>query len=93
MKIDSTFVGDLDAGRTADRAIVRAVIDLAKACGLRTIAEGVESRAQHELLASLGRDAIQGWLVAAAMPADDLDRWRQEHGQRRTRIGSTIAGR
>ena len=48
---------------------------LAGACGLRTIAEGVETEAQRVCLAAIGCDAIQGWLIAHAMPATELETW------------------
>jgi diguanylate cyclase (GGDEF)-like protein len=76
VKIDRQFVVDLGTGGAADRAIVRSVIELAHACGLRTIAEGVETEEQHRTLADLGCDAIQGWVIARAMPPDELARWR-----------------
>lgn len=75
VKIDRQFIVDLESGQAADRAIVRSVIDLARACGLRTIAEGVETDGQRQALVELGCDAIQGWLFAAAMPAQELETW------------------
>jgi diguanylate cyclase (GGDEF)-like protein len=82
VKIDRQFVVDLASGDPADRAIVRSVIDLARACGLRTVAEGVETDGQREALVELGCDAIQGWLFAAAMPAADLEAWVTAHPAR-----------
>ncbi|MCC5947500.1 MAG: EAL domain-containing protein [Nitriliruptoraceae bacterium] len=75
VKIDRQFVIDLDAGDAADRAVVRAVIELAHACGLRTIAEGVETEAQRATLAGLGCDVIQGWLIAPALTAEEFASW------------------
>ena len=75
VKIDRAFVTELGAGEEADVAIVRAIVDLARACGLRTIAEGVESDAQRDRLVAIGCEAIQGWLIAPAMPARELEPW------------------
>jgi diguanylate cyclase (GGDEF)-like protein len=75
VKIDRQFIVDLESGDAADHAIVRSVIDLARACGLRTVAEGVETDGQRRALVELGCDAIQGWLFAAAMPPRELEAW------------------
>lgn len=66
LKIDRSFVTALqeDAGAAA---IVKAIIDLARALGLHTIAEGVETAAQSALLRAIGCDEVQGFLVAAPM--------------------------
>jgi len=74
VKIDKGFVDDVvtDAG---DRAVVRAVVDIAHTLGLRVVAEGVEQDAQHLLLVELGVDEIQGYLHARPMPALDMAAW------------------
>ena len=53
-------------------AIVRAVIDLAAALGLQTVAEGVESRAQATALDHLGCTLAQGFLFARPVPATEM---------------------
>jgi EAL domain-containing protein (putative c-di-GMP-specific phosphodiesterase class I) len=71
VKLDRSFV----AGVTTDpgaRAIVAAVVHLAKALGMESIAEGVEHAAQVELLRSFGCDAVQGNLIAAPVDASTL---------------------
>jgi EAL domain-containing protein (putative c-di-GMP-specific phosphodiesterase class I) len=74
VKIDKTFV-DAVVRDAADRAVVRAVVDIAHTLGLRVVAEGVEEVAQHELLQALGVDEMQGYLHARPMPAQDLSQW------------------
>ena len=54
-----------------DGAVVRAVVDLARSLGVRTIAEGVEDRAQMEVLRELRCDAVQGFLFSVPLPADE----------------------
>lgn len=54
---------DVIATDSFDYEIVKAVITLAKSIGIRTIAEGVESEDQLEILTSLGCDEVQGFLV------------------------------
>ena len=72
VKIDQRFVADLRQD-PASEAIVSAVVELAHALGMTVVAEGVETIEQHELLASLGTDACQGFYFARPMTADDLD--------------------
>jgi diguanylate cyclase (GGDEF)-like protein/PAS domain S-box-containing protein len=69
IKIDRSFVSDLDR-REDCRAIVSAVIGLARNLGMVTLAEGVEDSAQLERLRSEGCSMVQGWLFGRAMPAE-----------------------
>jgi len=70
LKIDRGFVAGMDAGRD-DAAVVSAVIGLARALGLRTVAEGIETEAQRDRLVDLGVDIGQGFLWSRAVPVDD----------------------
>ncbi|KAF1048100.1 EAL domain-containing protein [Xylophilus sp.] len=75
LKIDMSFVRDMLA-EAGSLAIVTAVIGLARALGLRTVAEGVETQAQAARLRELGCGAAQGWLHDRALPAAGLQaRW------------------
>ncbi len=69
IKIDRSFVHDL-ANDHEDRAIVRAVIDMAHAIGAEVVAEGVETTEVRDALRQLGCDQAQGYLFAR--PADAL---------------------
>jgi EAL domain-containing protein (putative c-di-GMP-specific phosphodiesterase class I) len=71
LKLDRAFVAGLGADE-ADRAIVTAIMALAAALGLKTVAEGVEERDQAERLLRLGCEVVQGWLYAPAVAADEL---------------------
>jgi EAL domain-containing protein (putative c-di-GMP-specific phosphodiesterase class I) len=63
VKIDRAFVTGV--GRDpADFAVARAVVDLARAMGRCTVAEGVETTEQYHVLRGVGVDAFQGWLFA-----------------------------
>ncbi len=63
VKIDRAFVTGV--GRDpADFAVARAVVDLARAMGRSTVAEGVETTEQYHVLRGVGVDAFQGWLFA-----------------------------
>ncbi|WP_406145777.1 putative bifunctional diguanylate cyclase/phosphodiesterase [Streptomyces sp. NBC_01012] len=85
LKIDRSFVARL-AVDNEDAEIVRCTIDLAHSLGLIVVAEGVEDDETWERLRDLRCDAVQGWLVAAAMPPQETTAWlraRGEHGWRR----------
>jgi EAL domain-containing protein (putative c-di-GMP-specific phosphodiesterase class I) len=74
VKIDRSFVLGMATDR-GDAAIVRSVIDLAEALGLRAVAEGVEDERTWRLLAAAGCHAAQGWFHARPMSAADLADW------------------
>jgi diguanylate cyclase (GGDEF)-like protein len=74
VKIDRSFVLGMATDR-GDAAIVRSVIDLGEALGLRVVAEGVEDERTWRLLAAAGCHAAQGWFHARPMPAEDLAAW------------------
>jgi diguanylate cyclase (GGDEF)-like protein/PAS domain S-box-containing protein len=69
LKIDRTFVADLLTSDT-NASIVRATIGLAKELRLKTVGEGVETRAQANFLVKLGCDVLQGFLFARPMEPD-----------------------
>ncbi|MFF0741843.1 putative bifunctional diguanylate cyclase/phosphodiesterase [Streptomyces sp. NPDC004111] len=81
LKIDRSFVARL-AVDTEDGEIVRCTIDLAHSLGLLVVAEGVEDDETWERLRDLGCDAVQGWLVAAAMPPEEATAWLLARGSR-----------
>ena len=60
-----------------DATIVRSIIDLADALGLRVVAEGVETASAWEALHHMGCDAAQGWFLSKALPADEATTWLQ----------------
>lgn len=72
LKIDRRFVERIPGEGTA---IALAIIALARSFGLVVVAEGVETREQLECLRDIGCDLVQGWVYAAAMPADELLAW------------------
>ncbi|MFD9393087.1 putative bifunctional diguanylate cyclase/phosphodiesterase [Streptomyces sp. NPDC060000] len=81
LKIDRSFVARL-AVDTEDAEIVRCTVDLAHSLGLLVVAEGVEDDETWERLRDLGCDAVQGWLVAAAMPPEETTAWLRARGSR-----------
>ncbi|MFI1827982.1 putative bifunctional diguanylate cyclase/phosphodiesterase [Streptomyces sp. NPDC020412] len=81
LKIDRSFVARL-AVDAQDAEIVRCTVDLAHSLGLLVVAEGVEDDETWERLRDLGCDAVQGWLVAAAMPPQETTAWLRARGER-----------
>jgi diguanylate cyclase (GGDEF)-like protein len=78
VKLDKSFVDGIEiddgdpAAREAREAVARAVIQLAGALGLDTVAEGIENAAQARRLRELGYTLGQGFHLARPMPAADL---------------------
>jgi diguanylate cyclase (GGDEF)-like protein len=74
VKIDGSFVAGVPA-LAADRAVVEAIVQMARRLGLRTIAEGVERADQRRYLEEVGVDAAQGYLLKSPVPAVELAAW------------------
>jgi EAL domain-containing protein (putative c-di-GMP-specific phosphodiesterase class I) len=67
LKIDQSFVRDVLKSAN-DAAIVRTILSLAQSMELAVVAEGVETRGQHEFLAQCGCKAFQGYLFGRPAP-------------------------
>ncbi len=74
LKIDQSFIRNL-ASSAEDAAIVRAIIQMARSFGLRTIAEGVENEQVLALLRLYRCDEAQGYHHARPLPAEDFLRY------------------
>jgi len=71
IKIDRCFVADIDdAGGSP--VIVQAVVNIASASNMTTVAEGVETEAQREMLRALGCTEMQGYLFSRPRPAAEV---------------------
>jgi len=73
LKIDRSFVSGLP-GNPNDVAITQAMLAMAKSLGLCTIAEGIETQAQHEFLLREGCVEGQGFLYSIPQPAQEIAR-------------------
>ncbi|HEV8392386.1 MAG TPA: EAL domain-containing response regulator [Dongiaceae bacterium] len=80
IKVDRTFVTDCTSSAES-RSIVRVVIDLAHALGMKAVAEGVESVEALDLLRELGCDQAQGYFIARPIAAGDVPDAMLKHKQ------------
>ena len=89
LKIDRSFIRDVDQNRDQQN-LVTAILSLAERLGLETLAEGVETPAEHALLAQLGCGHVQGFVIAKPMAVEDLASWLV--AQRETRAKALRIG-
>ena len=71
LKIDRSFIRDLDVDQD-DRAIASTIVSMGRSLRLTVLAEGVEKKAQLELLRNMGCDMAQGYLFSRALPAEEM---------------------
>jgi diguanylate cyclase (GGDEF)-like protein len=72
LKVDQSFVASLGETATAG-PVLRAIVELGNALFMQVIAEGIETRAQVEFLASIGCQYGQGHYFHRAMPAEEFE--------------------
>ncbi|PCH51463.1 MAG: diguanylate cyclase [Cellvibrionales bacterium] len=72
LKIDQIFIKDMEQN-SDDRALVKGIIALADSLGMKTIAEGVETEAQRDIVSGLGCNIIQGYLISKPVPLDEFE--------------------
>ena len=81
LKIDRSFVRDLEQG-TRDDAIVRSAVELSHSLGLKVVAEGIETPAAWTALLRLGCDYAQGYFISRPMPPEQVVSWIHEANAR-----------
>ena len=75
LKIDQSFIRDMLIDNTSN-AIVRAVLVMSDALGLKVVAEGVETSAHRDFLVEHGCQICQGYLLGRPMP---IEAWEEAH--------------
>jgi PAS domain S-box-containing protein len=71
LKVDASFIESMTTSRES-RKIVAAVVGLGHSLGLATVAEGVETAEQADMLLRLSCEFGQGWLYGRPMPAEEI---------------------
>lgn len=74
VKIDRSFVIRCEHSEY-HKALIEATVRFARTLGLSTVAEGVETAAQAELITALGVEKAQGYLYSKPLSAGDFERW------------------
>ncbi|GAA1638960.1 sensor domain-containing protein [Georgenia ruanii] len=78
LKIDRSFIEPLARDASAV-TILRAIIDMARAAGLTTVAEGIETPSQKAQVQALGGELGQGFLWSRPLAAEDVPGWLAQH--------------
>ena len=73
LKIDRTFVHQITQN-ASDATLAEAIVVMAHKLGIKTIAEGVETSAQRDMLVSFGCDYLQGYLFSRPVPAEKFEK-------------------
>jgi EAL domain-containing protein (putative c-di-GMP-specific phosphodiesterase class I) len=92
VKIDSSFVSRL-LESPDDEVVVKSIVDLAAALGIRSVAEGVESADTAAALLAMGCVAAQGWHFCRPLNAASATAWLAEHGEPVLREARPVNGR
>ena len=72
LKIDRSFVKDLDSERCTQKLLLESIASMAKQLNLHTVAEGVETDSQLQQVCALGIDTIQGYYYSKPVSGDQL---------------------
>ncbi len=80
VKIDRAFIEHIGID-SRDFGFLKALIDLISYLGMQSIAEGVETVSQYELLSMTSCDLYQGHYFARSMPAGEVERWLRQRAQ------------
>jgi EAL domain-containing protein (putative c-di-GMP-specific phosphodiesterase class I) len=73
VKIDEAFITSLEATEGMNRAIVEAIVNVSHSLAMSTVAEGVESIHQVEVLRDFGADVAQGFFFAGPLPFEKAE--------------------
>jgi len=74
LKIDQSFIRGIGKlGQGTDAVITKAIVSLAQALNLRTVAEGVEHVQEKNYLESIGCDDMQGYLFSKPLPVEEIN--------------------
>jgi EAL domain-containing protein (putative c-di-GMP-specific phosphodiesterase class I) len=74
LKIDRTFIAQLTE-TDGDVELVRSILQIGRSLHMVTIAEGIETEEQSDLVTDMGCELGQGYLFARPLPVGDVDAW------------------
>jgi EAL domain-containing protein (putative c-di-GMP-specific phosphodiesterase class I) len=77
IKLDQTFIANAATQQSA-RIILESTIDMAKKLGIVTVAEGIETEQDWDLLRELGCDLAQGYLIAKPIESSEFLTWARD---------------
>jgi diguanylate cyclase (GGDEF)-like protein len=78
VKIDRSFVSQADTS-AHHRVLIEATVKVAQSLGMRTVAEGIETQSQAEIVRAQSCDKAQGYFYSRPLPAPDLLAWLDSH--------------
>lgn len=78
LKIDRAFIGELNSSNSSDN-IASLIVALGRQFNLATIAEGIETEEQRQLLQEMGCQEGQGYLFSRPLPMDQLESWMADN--------------
>jgi diguanylate cyclase (GGDEF)-like protein/PAS domain S-box-containing protein len=78
LKIDKSFIDTMGSSKE-QRSLVETIVRLAKTLGLDVVAEGIQRNEDRDILIDIGCPYGQGFLFAAAMDTEDMQRWLRSH--------------
>jgi len=77
LKIDQSFVQNIPQSES-DMIITNTIIAMGLSLGIRTVAEGVETKTQQDYLQKYGCDILQGFLLSRPLPASDMNKMLEQ---------------
>ncbi len=80
IKIDQSFVKDL-ANSQESKSIIKAIVRMCETLGFETLAEGVETKEQAQILRDLGVKKLQGYLIAKPLSSSEFQDFMASNGQ------------
>jgi diguanylate cyclase (GGDEF)-like protein len=91
IKIDSSFMRDLESAGQRGSALLSAMVTLARALQIEVVAEGVETESQFRTLSELACDQMQGFLLSRPLPAAEFLAFLRRTADRMVGTGSICA--
>jgi len=85
LKIDQSFVGGASENSAA-RAILDSSVSLARKLNMSVVAEGVETKADWDLVKKAGCDIAQGYFISPPLPAEAIIPWSKKWAQTRREL-------